>query len=467
MVIKHNCGMAVTHRLAEAYGFINSLQHRGREAAGIAAIGRDRIDVIKWRGRVNALDVIALENIFESSRYHTFFAHVRYATSGDEGAVLEDAHPHVIGGRKEHRGNHILIWDCDAAAVHNGQVDANFFTSIEGRCSSSCDTERMLHLYIARGEYELMRSVPGAFTIAIADKRREEVIVMRDSSGIKPGVLGKIGGKYCVASEDIAIRKNSAEVKEDLDPGTIYYLAADGRYRKQFVCSPRPSYCFFEWNYLAHKDSILNGVPVHTMRDILGRQLAEQGDIGHVDIVTFLPRCPEIAAESFARAINRSCVPLFYKMKGERSFQGTTAEERAVSIKNNLYLIPGVIASIRGKIIVVVDDSIVRGNNIRRARQLLYEEAGVKEAILLSYTPPLGIIGEDNIPRGCMFGVDMPPHADRFIARGRTLDQISAEIQMPVRYLSVEGMLKAFEACGLPRQTLCTYCIGGRHPFQQ
>jgi glutamine phosphoribosylpyrophosphate amidotransferase len=61
----------------------------------------------------------------------------------------------------------------------------------------------------------------------------------------------------------------------------------------------------------------------------------------------------------------------------------------------------------------------------------------------------------------------MPPHADRFIARGRTLDQISAEIQMPVRYLSVEKMLQAFEACGLPRQTLCTYCIGGRHPFQQ
>jgi glutamine phosphoribosylpyrophosphate amidotransferase len=96
----------------------------------------------------------------------------------------------------------------------------------------------------------------------------------------------------------------------------------------------------------------------------------------------------------------------------------------------------------------------------------------VKEAVLLSYTPPIGIIGSDGVPRGCMFGVDMPPVENedhKFIARdgmrNRTIDEISKLIGMRVMYLSVEGMLEVFEELGMPRENLCTYCIGGEHPF--
>ena len=114
---------------------------------------------------------------------------------------------------------------------------------------------------------------------------------------------------------------------------------------------------------------------------------------------------------------------------------------------------------------LLMDDSIIRGNNIRRARELLYDEAGVREAVLLSYTPPIGRVGRDGVPRGCEFGVDMPPN-DNFIARGRTRQQIGDQIQMDIQYLSVRGMLRAFRESGVKPKNLCTYCIGGEHPFK-
>ena len=106
--LRHNCGLCVAHTLHDAYSFIKSLQHRGREAAGIAAIGEDKIDVLKWEGKVSRFDVNGLHDMFPGHNYHTFMAHVRYATKGREDKILEDAHPHVIGGRADHRGNHII-----------------------------------------------------------------------------------------------------------------------------------------------------------------------------------------------------------------------------------------------------------------------------------------------------------------------------------------------------------------------
>ena len=102
--ISHNCGLAVAHTLHDIYSLIKSLQHRGREATGMAAIGEERIDVIKWMGPVDRFDITDLHKIFPSPKYHTFMAHVRYATRGRKDKILEDAHPHVIGGRSEKKG---------------------------------------------------------------------------------------------------------------------------------------------------------------------------------------------------------------------------------------------------------------------------------------------------------------------------------------------------------------------------
>ena len=253
-----------------------------------------------------------------------------------------------------------------------------------------------------------------------------------------------------------------------MNPGAIYYLTPEGDYTKESLVDPSPAYCFFEWNYITNVDSIINGVSVRRIREALGSTLAEEVCPADADLVTYLPRCPEVAARAYARSAGLPFESVFYKMRGERSFLGTTANERKKSIGENLHVLPGKARELQDKTIILLDDSIVRGNNSRKARQLLYEECGVKKAYLVSYTPPIGIVGEDGIPRGCTFGVDMPPDpppGDEFIARGRSHEQISSEMEMPVVYISTEGMLKAFEEAGIPESSLCTYCIGGRYPF--
>ncbi len=462
--IGHNCGLCVTHTLHDAYSLIKSLQHRGREAAGIAAIGHDRIDAIKWKGQVNRFDLTDLYKIFPSQRYHTYMAHVRYATRGRKDKILEDAHPHVIGGRSELHGDHIIMTGCEVVGVHNGQVDLSHLEAVSGYdLETGCDTEILLHMYREMGEHEIIRRIPGAYTMAIADSQRDDIVVLRDRTGIKPGVLGWKDGKYGIASEDIAFRKNGGSFVEDLTPGSIYYLGSDGDYRKEEVAAPEPRYCFFEWNYLADLDSVVNGISVRRVRECLGEMLAEEFKPDGIDLVTFLPRSPEVAARIYAKALGLEFTPVFYKMRGERSFQGSTSSDRQTSIIQNLHLLP-FMESLRGKKLITIDDSIVRGNNSRRERELLYETAGVREAIHLNYSPPIGIVGDDGVERGCLFGVDMPPDDD-FIARDRSIEEISTEMGMPVRYISFEGMLKAYEKLGMAGEDLCTYCIGGRHPI--
>ena len=467
--VRHNCGFCVAHTLHDSYRFLSSLQHRGREAAGIAAVGEGRIDVIKWIGGVARFDITDLHKIFPSPRYHTYMSHVRYATRGRKDEILDDAHPHTLGGQVESRGNHILIRDCEMAAVHNGQVGQSHFENLDmPGLRSSCDTEALLHLYRRDGERAFLENVPGAYTMAIADWRKREVIVLRDRTAIKPGVLGWKDGKYGVASEDIAFRKNGGEFIEDLDPGSIYYLTPEGEYHKEVLVESRPAHCFFEWNYIADVESVIDGVSTRRIRESLGEALAQEHEITDADVVTFLPRCPEVAARAYARKVGLPFQPIFYKMRGERSFQGSTASDRKRSIDDNLHLLPGLKPQLQGSTIIMIDDSIVRGNNSLRARHLLYEELGVRKAYLMSYTPPIGVIGDDGIARGCMFGVDMPPYppdGEEFIARGNTTVEIGERMGMPVVYASREGMHQAFEQAGMRRDSLCTYCIGGEHPY--
>ena len=469
--LRHNCGFAVTHTLHDAYSFGKDLQHRGREAAGIAAISNERIDVLKWKGPITTFDITDLHKIFPGHDYNMFMTHVRYATRGRKDRILEDAHPHAIGGTVYERGNHTFILNCDAVIVHNGQINNEYFCNVDKeKLKTDCDSEAFLHLFMEKGEYELLKKIPGAYTLAIADKRRKDVIVLRDKTGIKPGVIGWKDGKYVAASEDTALTKNGGSFVEDLEPGCVYYFTENGNCRKESVVAARPAYCFFEYNYLADALSTLNGITARTVRITHGETMADEFK-PDIELVTFLPRCPEFAGRSYAAKRGIKFKPVFYKMKGERSFMGSTEAERRDSIESNLHLLPEMENFLNGKTLLSMDDSTIRGNNSRRERELLYKIARVKESIHASYTPQVGIIGDDGIKRGCLFGVDQPPD-DNFIARSidgksnRTLEEISADLGMPTFYLSMEGMLNGFEKLGMKRKDLCTYCIGGKHPFE-
>ncbi len=472
-VIEDHCGFAVTHSLHDLYSSLQALQHRGREAAGIAAVSDQRIDVLKWAGKVDRFDFTLedLHRIFPSTNYRTFLGHVRYATRGrkEKDKILEDAHPHTVGGTVDHRGDHVFVLDCLAAIVHNGQVNDEYLAAVDkSLLRTACDTEALLQRYLASNEQEILKTIPGAYTAAIADKRRKEVMVLRDRTGIMPGVLGIKGGKYLATSEDIAFRKNGAQIVVDLTPGSIYYFDQQGNVRKEKVVAAQMAFCHFQYNYLAHVDSIMDGVSVRTVRQSLGRQCAAEYPFQDVDYVTYIPRCPEDAALAYAGELDLNFLPVFYKKDTERSFLGSTKTERKESIDNNLHLFPRAQKLIKGKVLLAIEDSTVRGNVARRVRDLLYDVAEVKEARILNYTPPLGIIGADGEPRGCRYGVDMPPE-DEFIARvdgkNRTLQEISAEVGLTMLYLSPEGEMEAFRNAGLRPENLCTFCVGGKKPF--
>jgi len=464
-IIQSKCGLCVAHTLHDAYSFIKSLQHRGREACGIFALGNNRLDVIKWKGAVTKVDLVDLHKIFPAHLYHTFGAHVRYATKGREDKILEDAHPHVIGGKIDDRGTHIIIRNCDAIAIHNGQVNFK---------EQECDTKLLLKYYLKNKEKSLVENIPGSYILAIADKKRNQVLVMRDRFGVKPACLGFKDGKYCIASEDIALIENGARFIEDLDAGVAYYLTNDGNCKKTIISQNfSKRHCFFEWNYIADQRSLINGLSVLKLRQELGKALAEEFHPNDTDIVTFLPRCPEGAARSYSKAlgVEHKFLPVFYKLRGERSFQGTTKEDRASSIESNLHILPEAEKKIKGKVVLMIDDSTIRGNNSRHACNLL-RKYGAKKIYLVNYTPKIGIIGSDKIQRGCLFGVDMPP-GDDFIVLDKTKkmnatnEEIDLKLGVKTHFLSVEKMLETFEKAGIPRTSLCTFCIGGEHPFRK
>ena len=463
--VKHNCGLVVTHTLPDVYYFLKSNQNRGRDAAGIAFISNGRIDVIKWKGLVTDIPLSTLTQLFDQNKYHTYLGHIRYATKGDKSKLLLDAHPHTIGGQRTENSDHTFILNCDAAIVHNGHINLEFLLKEEITCqlSSKCDSEKLLHYYMQKGEKEIIKNIPGTFTAAIADKRKNEVIVLRDSLGMKPGILGMKDSKYVVSSEDVALINNKAVFEENLDSGSIYYLADDGSFKKEQIVKPqKKQHCFFEWNYIANKNSTIEGLQVNRARRSLGKALAEHFYKPDIDIVTYVPNCPETAAKEYARVTGIPFQPLFYKKNTNRSFLEPTKKERRKSIRNNLHLNPALMYLIQDKTILIIDDSIVRGTNSPEAINML-KKSGAKKIYFASYTPKIGGTNQD--PRGCMFGVDMPPSGE-FLARGRTDAQINQKLGAKVIYLPIEDMLNTFEKLSIPKENLCTYCIGGSHPFE-
>jgi amidophosphoribosyltransferase len=465
--VRHNCGIAVAHSLEELYNLLRFLQHRGREAAGIAGIG-ETIDVIKWIGKVERFDLIDLEKILPGNKFHTFIGHVRYATRGAKTELLKDAHPHVIGGIEDNREDHIIIKDCDSVIIHNGQVNDEEIIHL---ANSGCDSLGLLKYYKKYDEIKLMQNIVGAYTLVIANKNSNELIVMRDRLGIRPGVIGVKNEKHVFASEDIAIRRSHMTVIANMKPGTIYYLSLNGNIRKKEVISQNSKMCFFENNYIGHVDSVLNNIPNKRLRNELGRELYKEFPFDDADIITYLPRCPEPAARTYAEVSNKKFLPVFYKISAERAFQGSNSTDRQSSISKNLHLLPDMENQLKNKVIVLIDDSTIRGNNVSWAIDLL-KKVGVKKIYHLNYTPKVGPVGKNGILHGCIYGVDMPPE-DNFVVRknvngkpvNRTDKEINEATNTNTYFLSYEGLLNCFEKCGLPKDQICTFCIGGKKPF--
>ena len=149
-------------------------------------------------------------------------------------------------------------------------------------------------------------------------------------------MLGIKDGKHVVVSEDIALRKNGGDFLEELAPGAVYCFDPDGGYHKRQLAPLALAHCFFEWNYFADRDSIVEWLYVKKLRRALGEMLAEELELERVDFVSYFPRAPEDVARGLARVSGKPFQPLFYKLRGERAFQGPPPDERSQSISQNI-----------------------------------------------------------------------------------------------------------------------------------
>jgi amidophosphoribosyltransferase len=466
--VRDECGIAVGHSLHDTYKMMKALQHRGQEAAGIAVKRRDGgIDALKWMGLVDDFALDYLYDILGDG--DLFIGHVRYSTSGSKSS-LRNAHPHYFGGKETDKGDHIIARGVDIAGVHNGTL-----ACCEGTEDFECDTMQLLDRFGKKGPDGVLKELPGAYSVAILSTGEDEAFVMRDRYGIRPLYLGKKDGRFIAASEDCAIRVIGGTKHRTHFPGEMARISGSKCETERIVMPARDKWCFFEVNYLASDESHMGGRSVRNSRYHLGGMLCDEFlDAGHidpaeVDVLAYLPKCPEPAALGFeSRWKTRTghtfkigpTRNIFYKKVARRAFMGQTEEERQKSIHKNLYLRDDI--DLTKLTVLIIDDSIVRANNSERANGMCYE-AGARRVLNAIYTPPLGPRLEDG-QRGCLFGVDMPP-GDKFaLTKYGSVQGIADHIKADVlHYISKENM---FKAMGVSPGRMCHYCIGGPHPME-
>lgn len=473
--VSHNCGVALSYDLSQLHHMLGESGHRGREGCGIAAIGEDGIDVIKWLGTPHTFDLADISRLLSYNRPYAYLGHVRYATRGGKTpeALLDAAHPHTLRGYVDVKDNHVIVRNASFAMVHNGQIDPKYLDGVDKALLARCDTLGALEYMTRHGEQKFVETIPYAYTLIYADQRG--VLAARDKLGVRSGFYGiDRSGKVVIASENVILQKIGARHIMPMERGNIYYCDRGGNVRELRTCLAKDAkrrHCSFEWKYISDTDSQWENAAVNGLRTELGIKLAHElpfSDKKNV-IVTYAPRCAATAAYAYARQLGYRFEHVFYKLSHIRSFQGSNADERMRSIDQNLFRDESI--DIRDVTLIVIDDSGIRGT-VRRRLKALVKDSGVAEALYVCYTPVMCPI-IDGEERGCNLGVDLPPdnpegnYISRVLEDGVWRNKTPEEFEhdeLPTYFLSLEGSDRAFERHGLSREDRCSYCYGGIGP---
>ena len=295
---------------------------------------------------------------------------------------------------------------------------------------------------------DVIGRIEGAYSTVVMTEDR--VVAFRDPMGLRPLSLGMIGDTYCVASETCAFDIIGAKFLRDVQPGEIVSITKNGLQTRQAVPSPRSALCVFEHIYFARPDSRLGGQVIQVSRGKMGEILAKEAPV-EADLVIPVPDSGNPAARGFARA---SGLPqddgLIKNRYVARTFIQPGQELRKHGLRLKFNPLPEVVA---GKRIVVVDDSIVRGNTTRQIVQML-RDAGASEVHMRISAPP--------IRHPCHYGIDMSTR-EEMIAHNRTEAEVAAELGADsLAYLSLEGV---YEAIRGSRETHCDACFSGVYPL--
>ena len=446
--LKDHCGIFGVFSHPEAanltYLGLHALQHRGQEAAGIVSSDGQELRVRRAMGHVadafHAPDLARLTG-------DRAIGHVRYATCGP--SELDNAQPLLFN---YHRGA--------LALAHNGNlVNAEEIRDELEQSGSifhtSSDTEVIGHL-LARERARnpssslsdaiqvALRQVAGAYSLLFLTK--DQLIGARDPYGFRPLVIGKLRDSYVMASETCALDLIEAEYLCEVEPGEMVILDANGLTRRRFSESARGGRCVFEHIYFARPDTILFGQSVHEVRKRLGRELAKEQP-AECDVVIPVPDSGMQAAIGFAEARG---VPFDLGLVRShyvgRTFIEPQQSIRHFGVKLKLSAVTSVL---KGKRVVVIDDSLVRGTTSRKIVKMI-RAAGAKEIHLRISSPPTLF--------PCYYGIDTP-NRQELIASSHTTDEIARYVTADsLGYLSLEGV---YRAVGQDRQGYCDACFSG------
>ncbi len=429
-----------------AYFALYALQHRGQESAGIAAA-----DV---GGHIMTLRDLGLVNqVFDEQKLRALggqvaVGHVRYSTTGSNG--WDNAQPVHRSDRRElalgHNGNLINAVELHSELRDRGvSFRSTSDSEIIAALLASHEAER-----IEDAVADVIPKLQGAFSTVLMTK--DTLVAFRDPAGLRPMVLGKVGERYCVASESCALDIIGAKLVRDVRPGEMIWINSEGLHYRQVVSGAREAFCVFEYIYFSRPDSRMNGDVLQAMRGRMGEILARESPAPGAELVIPVPDSGAPAARGFARA---SGLPqddgLIKNRYVGRTFIQPGQELRKHGLRLKFNPLPEIVG---GKSIVVVDDSIVRGNTTRHLVQML-RESGAREVHLRISAPP--------IKHPCHYGVDMSTR-EEMIAHGRTVDEVARELHCDsLAYLSLEGVYEAVR--GTPDRH-CDACFSGSYPLE-
>ena len=432
---------------------LHALQHRGQEAAGIVSFDGKTFFAHRGLGHVG-------ENFGAGSSHianlvgHVAIGHNRYSTSGNSNALLEIqpfSSELAFGGfALAHNGNLTNAARLRSSLVETGSL-----------FQSSSDTEIIVHL-VARSHQDTvtdrlidaLKQIEGAYSLVCVAK--DMLIGVRDPLGVRPLVLGKQGDGYVLASESCALDIVGAEIVRDLDPGEMLVITKAGIKSIKPFPAKQSRFCVFEYIYFARPDSVLEGRGVYHARKTIGAELAKES-LANADLVVPVPDSGVPAALGYAEAAN---IPFDLGIIRNhyigRTFIQPTQQGRNDSVKMKHNVNP---ATVRGKRVVLVDDSIVRGTTSRKIVAMM-RAAGAAEVHMRIASPPT--------TNPCFYGVDTPDK-DQLIAAKLDIDAIANEIGADsLAFISIDGLYRAMGEAGRNPDgpQFCDACFTGDYPIK-
>jgi len=445
--LKDECGVfgiyAPDQEVARlTYYGLYALQHRGQESAGIAVSDGRSISLHKGMGLVSE---VFSDSIVDRLQGKMAIGHVRYSTTGS--SLVANAQPLVVHYQKgmmalAHNGNLTNALELREELGKNGAV---FQTTIDSEVIINLIT-RYCRDSLEDALVKTMMDLRGAYALVILAE--DKVFGLRDAHGVRPLCIGRIGDRYCLASESCALDTIGAEFIRDVEPGEIVVIDEEGLHSRQALNKTARSSCAFEYIYFARPDSTIDQLNVSASRRQMGIELARECPI-EADMVIAVPDSGTASALGYATALGLPFGEGLIKNRYVgRTFIQPTQAMREVGVRLKLNANKSVL---KDKRVVMIDDSIVRGTTSCKLVDMV-KKAGAKEVHFLISSPPVAY--------PCYYGIDTAER-EKLIANQLDVEGIRQYIGADsLHYISEEGLLRA-----LGTDTVCLACFNGRYPI--